>query len=284
MRQVLAARLDDPAIEQDVDPVGDDVVEQALIVSDDDHGARRRAQGVDAVCDGLERVDVQPRVGLVQDGELRLEHRHLEDLVALLFAAGKALVDGTVQQPLLELDELDLLAHQLKEIHRVQLLQAAVLPDRVQRGLEEVSVAHSGNLDRILEGEEDALARPLVGRHREEILAAVGDAALGDLVAFAAGEHRGERRFSGAVRAHDRMHLAIGDRQVDAFQDLAAVRQPRMQVTNFKHHPTLPSRLTASSFCASTANSIGSSFRTSLQKPLTIKDSASSSESPRWRQ
>ena len=46
------------------------------------------------------------------------------------------------------------------------------------------------------------------------------------------------------------------------------------------HHPTLPSRLTASSFCASTANSIGSSFSTSLQKPLTISDSASSSLEP----
>ena len=34
--------------------------------------------------------------------------------------------------------------------------------------------------------------------------------------------------------------------------------------------PMLPSRLTASSFCASTANSIGSFCSTALQKPLTI--------------
>src|SRR6266540_5132118 len=46
-------------------------------------------------------------------------------------------------------------------------------------------------------------------------------------------------------------------------------------------HPTLPSRLTPSSFCASTANSIGSSRKTSLQKPLTIMFTASCVERPR---
>src|SRR5690606_15778178 len=47
------------------------------------------------------------------------------------------------------------------------------------------------------------------------------------------------------------------------------------------HHPTRPSRLTLTSFCASTANSIGSSCSTSLQKPLTRSATDSSSESPR---
>ncbi len=36
-----------------------------------------------------------------------------------------------------------------------------------------------------------------------------------------------------------------------------------------------------SSFCASTANSIGSAVKTYLQKPLTIIETATSSESPR---
>ena len=49
-------------------------------------------------------------------------------------------------------------------------------------------------------------------------------------------------------------------------------------------YPTLPSRLTPSSFCASTANSMGSSLKTSLQKPLTIMLTASSAEIPRcWK-
>ena len=49
-------------------------------------------------------------------------------------------------------------------------------------------------------------------------------------------------------------------------------------------HPTLPSRLIATSFCASMANSIGSACSTSRQKPLTTSATASSSSMPRWRQ
>ena len=48
------------------------------------------AELVDAVGDDAQRVDVEPGIGLVEDGELGLEHRHLEDLVALLLAAGEA--------------------------------------------------------------------------------------------------------------------------------------------------------------------------------------------------
>jgi hypothetical protein len=46
-------------------------------------------------------------------------------------------------------------------------------------------------------------------------------------------------------------------------------------------HPTLPSRLMATSFCASTANSIGSCCRTSLTKPFTRSCTASSWLRPR---
>jgi hypothetical protein len=42
------------------------------------------------------------------------------------------------------------------------------------------------------------------------------------------------------------------------------------------NHPTDPSRLMPSSFCASTANSIGSCWSTSLAKPLTISATAAS--------
>src|SRR6266404_3833436 len=58
----------------------------------------------------------------------------------------------------------------------------------------------------------------------------------------------------------------------------------RFDVNRFHNHPTLPSRLTPSSFCASTANSIGSSRNTSLQKPFTIIETASSAEMPRCLQ
>lgn len=46
-------------------------------------------------------------------------------------------------------------------------------------------------------------------------------------------------------------------------------------------HPTLPSKLIATSFCASTANSIGSFCITSRTKPLTSRATASSCDRPR---
>src|SRR3954452_9351361 len=49
-------------------------------------------------------------------------------------------------------------------------------------------------------------------------------------------------------------------------------------------YPTDPSRLIEISFCASTANSIGSCCSTSLTKPLTTKPTASSWLSPRCTQ
>ena len=115
--------------------------------------------------------------------------------------------------------------------------------------------------------------------------AVVADLAAGHLVALAAGQHVGERALARAVRPHDRVHLAGADLQVDAAQDLLVVdRDPKVLMLSMRslkrtrwsrrrataRQPTLPSRLIASSFCASTANSIGSSCITSRQKPLTI--------------
>ena len=55
----------------------------------------------------------------------------------------------------------------------------------------------------------------------------------------------------------------------------------QIRTSFFKHYPTLPSRLIPSSFCASTANSIGSCFSTSRAKPFTISATAASESSPR---
>ena len=48
----------------------------------------------------------------------------------------------------------------------------------------------------------------------------------------------------------------------------------------FNIYPTLPSKLIPTSFCASTANSIGSCCNTSLQNPFTINPTASSGFNP----
>ena len=52
-------------------------------------------------------------------------------------------------------------------------------------------------------------------------------------------------------------------------------------IDRLEHQPTLPSSEIATSFWASTANSMGSSWRTSLTKPLTNSCTASSCVRPR---
>ena len=64
------------------------------------------AQPVDAVGDDLQRVDVEAGIGLVEHRQPRLEQRHLQDLVALLLAAGEADIDGAAQHLLIDAELL----------------------------------------------------------------------------------------------------------------------------------------------------------------------------------
>ena len=113
---------------------------------------------------------------------------------------------------------------------------AAVAAPGIDRRAQEIGVVHARDLDRVLEGQEHALAGPLVGRHVEQVAPEIADAALGDLVTLAPGQHRRQGRLAGAVRPHDRVHLARRDREVDPLQDLAPIiGEPRMQVFDFEH-------------------------------------------------
>ena len=80
-----------------------------------------------------------------------------------------------------------------------------------------------GNRHRVLEGEEEAGVRALVRLGLRDVLALEEDRALGDLVAGVPEQRVRERRLAGAVGAHQRVDLAVVDRQVDAAQDLAIV-------------------------------------------------------------
>ena len=128
----------------------------------------------------------------------------------------KPSLTGPLEQRLVDLDELRLLLDEGQEVHGVELLLAAVLADRVQRGLEEVDVADAGDLDRVLEGQEDALPRALLGAQLQQVPALVEHLALGDLVARAAGQDVGQRALARAVGPHDRVDLAGAHVQVEA--------------------------------------------------------------------
>src|SRR5690606_19254607 len=209
-------------------------------------------------------------------------HRHLQDLVALLLAAGEAGVDGAAEEGLVHLQLGHVLLDELQEVDRPELVEAARGAHGVDRRAQEVHVADAGDLDGMLEGEEETAGGALFRCEREQVGAVELDGA-GDVVAVATGENVGERRLAGAVGAHHGVHLAGGDVEVEAVEDDRA-SGGRVEVGDVEHHPTAPSSVTRISAWASMAYSIGSSSNTSRQKPLTIMDVASSSVRPRWRQ
>ena len=102
------AFLHDTPIDEYVDEVGLDVVEDPLVVRDHERAHRRADELLHAARDDLERVDVETRVGLVEHGDARLQHRHLQDLDALLLAAREAVVQVARRE----------LARDLEPVHR----------------------------------------------------------------------------------------------------------------------------------------------------------------------
>ena len=219
-RQVFAARSHDASILQHVHEIGLDVIQQALVVGDDDDRALGGAHRVHPFRNGPERVDVESGVGLVEHRQLRLEHGHLENLVALLLAAREPLVDRPAQQRRIEVEDLGFLFHERHELHGVELGKAAMLPLGVDGGLQEVRVVDAGNFHGVLERHEDALAGAIFRRELDEILAVVGDRSPGDFDLRMAGQRAGERALARAVRPHDGVDFALLDAQVDAAEDV----------------------------------------------------------------
>src|SRR5258705_3231878 len=152
--ELLAAGAHDAALRQHMHDIRHDMVEEPLIMGDDDHGALGRAQPVDAVRHHLEGVDVEAGIGLVEHAQLGLEQRHLENLVALLLAAGESDIDRPAQHLLVDVELLRRLAHPLEEVGRRQLRLAALLALGVERGAQERHVGDAGNLEPLLKSQE----------------------------------------------------------------------------------------------------------------------------------
>ena len=179
------------------------------------------ADAVDALGDHPQRVDVEAGVGLVEDRDLRLEKLQLKDLVPLLLTAGEALVDVALGEGRVDAEAL----HGLLDLLDPGTQLGRLAAQRGGGGAQEVGDGDAGHLDRILHGEEDAGACPLVHGHLQDVLAVEAHRAAGDRVLGVAGEGVGEGGLAGAVGPHDRVRLALLHCQVDAAQDLGgAVR------------------------------------------------------------
>ncbi len=235
-RQSLVTRADDLALVENVNAVRHDVIKQALIVGDDDGGTIRRLQRVDAVSHDLQRVDVETTIGFIENAELRLQERHLQDFGALLFAAGEADVQRTLQHLHVDLQIAGGFLDAADEIRRRQFRLAARLALLVHRNLEELHGGDTGNFDRILEGKENALGGALGGVQLQNAFAVIENVTGGDFIIFAARQDVGQRRLAGTVRAHDGGDFTSGNLQVETLDDLGfGIGDLCVQVDDFKH-------------------------------------------------
>ena len=99
---------------EDVHDVGAQLAQQAGVVGDHQDAepgpiGRGLGLGLDASGAGPQRVEVEPGVELVEDGDAGFEHGQLQRLVALLLATGQVDVERPVQQGLVEADPVGLL-------------------------------------------------------------------------------------------------------------------------------------------------------------------------------
>ena len=204
-----------------MDEVGTDIVEQTLVVGDDDGGVVGALELVDAAGHYAKGVDVESGVRLVEDGEARFEHGHLEYFVALFLAAGEAFVDRARGELVVEFYDGALLTHQLEELAGREGGLMEILALGIDGRAHEVDHRDSGNLNGILEGEEKTLMGAVLGREREQVEAVEVDGASCDGEGGITGENAGECGLSRAVGAHDCVNFAGADGKVDATEDLA---------------------------------------------------------------
>ena len=166
-----------------MDGVGLDQVQDALVVGDDQHAHLGAGEVVDALGDDAQGVDVEAGVGLVEDRDLGLQHRELEDLHPLLLAAGEAVVEVARGEVLGDVGERHRLLGLLAEVLELDRLLAARLAVGVDHHPQVLGDGHAGDRHRVLEGHEQAHPGALVGVGLGDVLALEGDRALGHLEA-----------------------------------------------------------------------------------------------------
>src|SRR5690606_40545156 len=105
---------------------------------------------------------------------------------------------------------------------------------RVERGAREVGSGDAGDLDGILECEEEPGLRTLLGLHLQQRLAVIEDLAFGNFESRVAGQNLGKGGLPRPVRPHYGMHFASVDGKVYAAKDRLAV-YGSVEVFDCKH-------------------------------------------------
>lgn len=103
----------------------------------------------------------------------------------------------------------------------------------IDRVLQKGGRRHAGNLDRILHAKENAFAGTLFRRHGQQVFASETDFSGSNLISGFAGQNIRKRRFSGTVRPHNGMHLALVDGKVEVLDNFP-VADAGAKVFNFQ--------------------------------------------------
>lgn len=127
---------------------------------DEKRAVRPLAEQAHALADGADRVDVETGVGLIEDRELGLEHEHLQNFGLFLLAAGEAHVQVALGIALVHVQKGHGLFELFLEVPQAQAVAGLLL----ERAADERAQRYAGDLQRVLEGQENALfARSLTG-------------------------------------------------------------------------------------------------------------------------
>jgi len=200
----------------------------------DDQGAHVGPdQSADAAGDRLQGVDVETGVGLVEHREAGMEKRQLKYLDPLLLPSREAVVQIAAEQLARHLQLLGRRRQLLAELWNrdgIVFTAGARLAQRVHRRAQEARHRHARDRVGVLEGEEEPLLGALVGTEPEQAGAVQEHVAGADPVGGMPHQRVCERGLARAVRAHDRVHLAAFDREVDALDDFGSAVQRDVKI------------------------------------------------------
>ena len=109
--QVLVAGFHYSSIVKYMNKIGYNVVEQPLVVCDDNCSVVCAFQFVHTVGHYTQRINVETRIGFVEDRQTRIEHSHLENFIPFLFSTRKSFVHRSVGEFVVHFHQFFLFAH-----------------------------------------------------------------------------------------------------------------------------------------------------------------------------
>ncbi len=182
-------------LHHDMHAVDVDALKNARVVRDDDERAvTGAAVCIDAARNDGKGVDVEARVGFVENGQLR-RAAAAAAFRLLLFAAREANAQLAVEVGGVEVEFCAQFLGVLAELLALKV-QAFAASGRCAQ---EARQRNAGNLDGRLEAQEHACMAALVGRKRSNVLAVEHDGASGHVVRGIAHYDMAKGGFAGAV-------------------------------------------------------------------------------------